>query len=109
MTWSDELTLLSPETDPAESKSDAGYAEETPMIRRTLFCSKKSVGYSEFYKAQQQGQYARFKFDIYTAEYAGERLAEYEGVRYTILRAYELENGEITELTLSDIITGTGV
>ena len=109
LTWSNEITLLAPEIDPSESVDENGYPIEPPYKRREVYCSKKNVGYSEYYKAQQQGQYARFKVDIYTAEYSGERLADFEGERYMILRTYELENGEITELTLSDIVAGTGV
>jgi len=103
------LTLLTPEIDPAESLDDNGFAVDPPFISRVVYCDKKSVGYSEFYRAQQQGQYARFKFDVHTIDYNGERLAEYDGVRYMILRTFELQNGEITELTLSDIVAGTGV
>ena len=109
MRWSDEITLLKPSTDPADNVNENGFAEDMPCTPRVVFCNKKSVGHSEFYKSRQQGQYVRFKFDIYTEEYDGERLAEYNGVRYTILRTYELNNGEITELTLSDIVAGTGV
>ena len=109
MRWSDELTLLTPVTEPVESVDENGFKVEPSFERSVVYANKKSVGYSEFYKSAQQGQYARFKFDVHTVDYSSQRHAEYDGDRYMILRTFELENGEITELTLSDIVAGTGV
>ena len=69
-----------------------------------LFGNKKSVGYSEFYKAAVAGYAAELKVDVYTEEYGGQKLAEVDGVRYRILRTYrDPKNTDITELTLSDL------
>lgn len=102
MRWSEELTLIST-TPPAERTDAQGFTSTPAETAVTVYANKKSVGYSEFYKADQSGQYVRYKFDVHTEEYTGQTLAEYEGKRYFILRTYEKGSGDITELTLSDL------
>ena len=107
MRWSEELTLIA--TNAPEERTDAqGFTSPSVEKAVTVYANKKSVGYNEFYKADQSGQYVRFKFDVHTEEYTGQRLAEYEGKRYYVLRTYEQGNGDITELTLSDLPRGGG-
>lgn len=51
---------------------------------------------------------AELKFDVYTEEYGGQKLAEVDGVRYKVLRTYrDPKNPDITELTLSDLSEAT--
>lgn len=101
--WSDVITLIKT-VPPTEATNANGFAqppEDEPS--RLVFCNKKSVGYSEFYKAQQAGYKAEVKIDLYTQDYEGETLVEFEGKRYKVLRTYESRNGEFIELTLSDL------
>ena len=110
MRWSDELTLIAviPFDDPAEAVNENGYGLPGKEIKTDVFGNKKSVGFSEFFKAQMAGYKEELKFDVYTAEYNGEGLVEHEGKRYKILRSYvdPKSGGDITELTLSDLSQG---
>ncbi len=95
-------------TDPAERVNANGFPNEREEMRTVLFGNKKSVGYSEFYKAAVAGYAAELKFDVYTEEYGGQKLAEVDGVRYKVLRTYrDPKNPDITELTLSDLSEAT--
>lgn len=101
--WSDIITLIKT-VPPTEATNENGFAqppEDEPS--RSIFCNKKSVGYSEFYRSQQAGYKAELKVDIYLQDYEGETLVEFEGKRYKVLRTYESKNGEFIELTLSDL------
>lgn len=102
MRWGDEITLIAL-SDPPERVDANGVKKPKIETRTTVFGNRKPVGYSEFYKAELAGYQAEMKFDIYTEEYAGQQEAEYGGKRYRIIRTYESKNGEITELTLSDL------
>lgn len=99
--WCDEVVLIKEETD-GERVNENGFENTKKETRRIVFCNKKSVGYGEFFKAQQAGMAANIKCDVKTADYEGELLAEYGGVRYSVLKTYELNEDEI-ELTLSDL------
>jgi hypothetical protein len=107
MRWSDELTLIS-ETIPAdeeEATNENGFALTEEGDRTTVFANKKSVGFNEFFKAKMAGYNEELKFDVFTEEYTGQTLAEYNCKRYRVLRSYidPKTSGEYTELTLSDL------
>ena len=67
-----------------------------------MFCDKKNVGYSEYFKSQQAGKTVSFKVEVHTVDYNGEMLAEFNGKKYSILKTYEIDDDTI-ELTLSDL------
>jgi hypothetical protein len=100
--WCDVAVLIKA-IPPEEETNAGGFPNPATESSRTVFCNKKSVGYSEFYKASQAGYKAELKIDLYTQDYEGETLAEYEGKRYRVIRTYESKNGDFTELTLSDL------
>ena len=105
MRWIDEITLINLEA-PEERVNANGFPNEPKETRTVLFGNKKSVGFSEFYKAQQAGYTTELKFDVYSFEYAGQQIVEYpvsSGKRYRVLRTYTPPNGELTELTLVDL------
>lgn len=103
MRWIDEITLIAIE-EPEERVNANGFPNEPQETRTVLFGNKKSVGFSEFYKAAVAGYAAELKVDVYTEEYGGQKLAEVDGVRYKVLRTYrDPKNTDITELTLSDL------
>lgn len=103
MRWNDEITLISL-IDPVERVNEHGFKNPKVEAKTTVYANKKSVGYSEFYKAAQAGYETTLKFDVYKAEYAGQKLAEYGGKRYRILRSYEdPKKPDEVELTLSDL------
>lgn len=99
----DEITLIA-QTPPTERVNENGFPNPWEETRTTVFCNVKSVGFSEFYKAAQAGYEAELKCDVYAEEYHKERLAEYEGRRFKILRTYrDPKKPDEIELTLSDI------
>lgn len=102
MQWNDELILIAIAA-PDKPTNENGFPNPPTETKSAVFANKKSVGYAEFYKAQQAGYSVEIKFDVYAEEYHGEPFAEHEGKRYKVLRTYLSKNGETVELTLSDL------
>lgn len=57
-------------------------------ISRTLFCAVSSVSASEFLAAGAAGLKPEYRITIFAPDYAGETIAELDGVRYTVYRTY---------------------
>lgn len=105
--WADLLTLIAVE-DPGNETDAAGFYAPPTETKREVFANRKSVGYAEFYKSASAGYTAEMKLELRTVDYGGERLAEYNGERYRVLRTYESTNGDIIELTLTDLSERAG-
>ncbi len=104
MRWADEVTLIAvADPPPAERVNANGFPVDPKETKTTVFGNVKSVGYSEFWKAANAGVQTELKADVYTEEYGGQRVVEIGGKRYKVLRTFTSKNGEITELTLSDL------
>ena len=87
-----DLITVSPEA--------AGVGTDRTEIRRTVFCTVKSIGQQEAYLAMGQGLNPELKVILaHDFEYEGEGVCELGGVRYDILRTYITETDGI-ELTL---------
>ena len=72
-------------------------------VTRKAYCTKKSVGQTEVYQAHAAGLNPELKLILAHAfEYKGEKLCEYKGERYKILRTYRTETDSI-ELTVQRI------
>ena len=57
--------------------------------RREVFCRMASIGQREYYEAQAVDVYPECKFILADyLEYDNERLCEYDGQRYRVLRTY---------------------
>ena len=104
MLWSDELVLYHAEDIPNENGFTELVVDENS--KTIVYANKKSVGYGEFFAAKMAGFNEEIKFDVFTVEYDDQKVAEFKGKRYMILRTYidPKTNGEYTELTLSDTI-----
>ena len=102
--WCDEITLIA-ETEPTERINENGFPNPTVESKRTVFCNKRSVSQSEYYKAQQAGKKVEAKVEVHTVDYAGEVLVEFEGKRYSVLKTYEPPDSDVIELTLTDLPT----
>lgn len=63
-----------------------GSAVET---KRTVFCSVRSVSRADFFAADQAGLALSHVFVTDPVNYNGERLLEYHGERYAIVRIYQ--------------------
>lgn len=99
--WADEIILISQKT-PDERINADGFENEPQESTRTVFCNKKSVGYSEYFKSQQTGKVAEAKYEVHKADYEGEEIVEADGRRFFVLRTYDI-NDDIIELTLTDL------
>ena len=67
---------------------------------REVFCGLRSVGRSEFYQANATGYKPELVFvlaDFY--DYAEETLADYNGIRYRVIRTYR--TGQALELVVT--------
>ena len=61
----------------------------TTETRREVFCDKVSIGQKEFYQAHAVGLQPEMKLVIADyLDYDGERLVEYDGQIYRVLRTY---------------------
>lgn len=110
MRWCEQITLIAL-ADPSPRTNEHGFPADREETATTIFADKKSVGFSEFYKAQQAGYTTELKFDVYSFEYTGQQIVEYpvsSGKRYRVLRTYTPPNGELTELTLVDLPEAEG-
>lgn len=94
MTKQSEVILIS------ESPVAHGVGVEVSEIRRVRICSVKSVGQTEVYQAAGAGLNPEVKLVLaYESEYNGEKICEFRGERWRILRTYIPETNGI-ELTL---------
>ena len=105
--WCDEITLIT-ETEPTEKTNVNGFDNPPVESARTVFCNKRSVSQSEYYKAQQAGKQVEAKVEVHTVDYAGEVLVEFEGKRYSVLKTYEPDDSDVIEITLTDLPVAQG-
>lgn len=68
-----------------------------------IFATVNAVKRSEFYQGMAAGLKPEITFECYTFEYDGEKVVEYDGKRYNVIRAYPVK-GERMEIICSDII-----
>lgn len=101
MEWLDELTLIA-ETTAENRVNKNGFAVKPEESARTVFCNKKTVGYSEYFKSQQTGKLVEAKYEVHKADYGGEDVVEVKGRRYFVLKTYDTGTDTI-ELTLTDL------
>ena len=88
MDWIDEITLIS-EVSGENRVNKNGFAVKPEESARTVFCNKKSVGYSEYFKSQQTGKLVEAKYEVHKADYGGEDVVEVNGRRYFVLKTYD--------------------
>jgi SPP1 family predicted phage head-tail adaptor len=102
--FSDQIALIKLEEQP-DRVDETGFAVRKTEESVLVFANKKSVGYSEYYKASQEGVKVDLKFDMRSADYNNQEVCVYpavDGKRYRILKTYLSKNGEFIELTLTD-------
>lgn len=99
--WVDEITLVS--LHPADERVNTNGFENKPgEFTCTVFCNKKSVGYSEYFKSQQTGKVVEAKCEVHKADYDGEDTVELDGRRFFVLKTYDVDDDTV-ELTLTDL------
>lgn len=97
MTFRDVISLVA-ETPVAHGVFDTQVVETS----RQVFCSVRSVGMNEAYKAMENGLKPQYVFTLSDyADYEGEKICVYNNTRYRIVRTYRLNQG--IELTVEEI------
>jgi len=94
--WNEEIVLIKRKE---EGKDKNGFAIPGEEKKRTVFCNKKSIGHTEHYEGERAGRKAEFKCVVHKVDYEGEIIADHKGLRYNIIKDYDL--GEDLELTLA--------
>ena len=64
-------------SEPSPRTNEHGFPVARTETATTVFADKKSVGFSEFYKAQQAGYTTELKFDVHSFEYEEQQIVEY--------------------------------
>ena len=64
MRWGEQITLIAL-SEPSPRTNEHGFPVARTETATTVFADKKSVGFSEFYKAQQAGYTTELKFDVH--------------------------------------------
>lgn len=83
MIKADVITLI------GENPEAHGIFDPPSEIRRNVFCEVHSVGMNEFYRAMENGLHPSFVFMLSDeTEYKGEKICEYHGKRFRIVRTY---------------------
>lgn len=97
-TYDHELTLI------GETIEEDDIGNQRPVeTRTTVLCSVKSAGRSDFYSGAAAGLRPEYVFTVHAYEYSGERIVEFEGMRYRVIRTYQTGTEEI-ELTAERVI-----
>lgn len=96
MMFRDVLTLI------AEDPKAHGVTEKPKETGRTVYVTVRSVGMNEAYLALSNGLQPQFVFALSDfSDYAGEKICEYNGTRYRIVRTYRRNQG--IELTVEEV------
>lgn len=77
-----------------------GYRQETET-RTEVYVDVQSVKRGEFYSGRQAGVELVISFMVRVCDFGGQRLIEYDGKRYRVVRAYT-KDGELLELNCSE-------
>ena len=103
MYFADEITF---ETENTRQNAD-GYLEKLPPTLRTVWANAKSVSRTEFYKASAIGIETSIAFVVRAEDYGDETNLLFNGNRYTVVRAYRKDSGDV-ELTCKNSGAGHG-
>ena len=78
-----------------------GVLDDPVETSRQVYCSVRSVGMTEAYTAMSNGLHPEFVFLLSDyGDYQGEKICEYQGTRYRIVRTYRQNQG--IELTVEE-------
>ncbi len=68
-------------------------------VERDVFCNVASVSQTEWFQGGQNGLNPEYQVTMFAPDYEGEKLVEFNGVRYGVYRTY-VRNDELLELYL---------
>lgn len=94
MTRADAIKLIK------QNRSAHGVHEAATETARTVYCEVRSASRSEYYTALNAGHQPEYVFFLAVSDdYEGERIAEYRGIRYRVIRTYLTDDDGI-EITV---------
>jgi SPP1 family predicted phage head-tail adaptor len=103
MVRADVVTLLS------EFPGAHGVFDAPLYNYRTVYCEVKSVSQAEAYQARATGLIPEYRLVLtHSFEYQGEKLCDFRGSRYEIIRTYMTESDGI-ELTIQRVLGNAAV
>lgn len=86
----------------AEDPEAHGVIDKPVETQRMVYCSIKSVGYQEYYRALEQDLHPALVFVLRDyAEYGGEKICVWNDVRYRVVRVY-ITAQQTVELTVEE-------
>lgn len=86
----------------AEDPAAHGVIDKPVETQRMVYCSIKSVGYQEYYRALEQDLHPALVFVLRDyAEYKGEKICVWNEVRYRVVRVY-ITAQQTVELTVEE-------
>ena len=74
-----------------------GVPRQTPTARQ-IFCKVDSVTRAEFFDGGRNGLNPEYQFTVFSGDYAGETVCDYEGMQYGIYRTYRVPGTDYMEL-----------
>lgn len=63
--------------------------------KRKIYCNVSSVTMSEWFEGGRNGLNPELRLTMFSGDYNGEKLIEYNGIEYTIYRTYVTRNDSI--------------
>ena len=97
MVRADVVTLI------GERPGAHGVFDDPQLILRQVYCEVKSIGQNEAYQARATGLNPEYRLRLsHSFEYKGEKLLDFRGRRYEIIRTYMDESDGI-ELTIQRV------
>ena len=94
-----ELILITP----VMAADTYGIPQEGEPIRRSVFARVESVSRSEFFEAGRNGLRPDYKMTMFSYDYEGEKIVEFNGRRFNVVRAFQSEF-DVKTLILSEVI-----
>lgn len=80
------------------ARDDNGVLGKTAEVFNQVFATVDSVTRYEFYNAGRNGLNPELKFAIFSGDYEGEEVVEYDGKRYGVYRTYRVPGTDYMEL-----------
>jgi SPP1 family predicted phage head-tail adaptor len=87
------LTLVSK----TRTQDQYGMWIETQTTRE-IFCQVESVTRAEFFDGGRNGLNPEFQFTVFSGDYEGETVCQYDGKQYAIYRTYRVPGTDYMEL-----------
>lgn len=79
------------------TKDEYGMWKETQTTRE-IFCQVESVTRAEFFDGGRNGLNPEFQFTVFSGDYEGETVCQYDGKQYAIYRTYRVPGTDYMEL-----------